>query len=56
MVLSEDRPDHGQQNEMKDKHRTHNTTLKSKTVVQRINDISIMKYILQTSKDDMIRS
>ena len=30
IVKSEDRQDHGQQNEMKDKHRTHNTTLKSK--------------------------
>ena len=28
IVKSEDRQDHGQQNETKDKHRTHNTTLK----------------------------
>ena len=27
---SEDRQDHGQQNETKNKHRTHNTTLKTK--------------------------
>ena len=30
IVKSEDRQDHGQQNETKDKHRTHNTTLKTK--------------------------
>ena len=28
-VNSEDRQDHGQQKETKDKHRTHNTTLKT---------------------------
>ena len=32
---SEDRQDHGQQNETKDKHRTHNTTLKTKAGVTR---------------------
>ena len=30
IVKSEDRQDHGQQNETKDKHRTHNTTQKTK--------------------------
>ena len=30
---SEDGQDHGQQNETKDKHRTHNTTLKTKAGV-----------------------
>ena len=30
IVKSEDRQDHGQQNETKDKHRKHNTTLKTK--------------------------
>ena len=29
IVKSEDRQDHGQQNEMKDNHRTHNATLKT---------------------------
>ena len=33
MVKSEDRQDHGQQNEMIDKHRTNNTTLKTKAGV-----------------------
>ena len=33
IVNSEDRQDHGQHNETKDKHRTHNTTLKTKAVV-----------------------
>ena len=28
VVKSKDRQDHGQQNETKDKHRTHNTTMK----------------------------
>ena len=32
---SEDRQDHGQQNETKDKHRTHNTTLQTKAGVTR---------------------
>ena len=32
---SEDRQDHGQQNETKDKHRAHNTTLKTKAGVTR---------------------
>ena len=32
---SEDRQDHGQQNETKDKHRTHNTSLKTKAGVTR---------------------
>ena len=32
---SEDRQDHDQQNETKDKHRTHNTTLKTKPGVTR---------------------
>ena len=32
-VKSEDRQDHGQHNVTKDKHRTHNTTLKTKPVV-----------------------
>ena len=32
---SEDRQDHGQQNETKDKHTTHNTTLKTKAGVTR---------------------
>ena len=32
---SEDRQDHGQQNETKDKHRTHNTTLTTKAGVTR---------------------
>ena len=32
---SEDRKDHGQQNETKDKHRTHNTSLKTKAGVTR---------------------
>ena len=35
IVRSEDRQDHGQQNETKDKHRTHNTTLKTKDGVTR---------------------
>ena len=35
IVKSEDRQDHGQQNETKDKHRTHNTTLKTKAGVTR---------------------
>ena len=30
IVKSEDRQDHGQQNETKEKHRTHNTSLKNK--------------------------
>ena len=30
---SEDRQDHGQQNKMKDKHRTHDTTLTNKAGV-----------------------
>ena len=32
---SEDRQDHGEQNETKDKHRPHNTTLKTKAGVTR---------------------
>ena len=32
---SEDRQDHGQQNETKDKYRTHNTKLKTKAGVTR---------------------
>ena len=36
IVKSEDRQDHGQQNETKDKYRTHNTTLKTKARVTRI--------------------
>ena len=35
IVKSEDRQDHGQQNETKDKYRTHNTTLKTKAGVTR---------------------
>ena len=35
IVKSEDRQDHGQQNATKDKHRTHNTTLKTKAGVKR---------------------
>ena len=35
IVKSEGRQDHGQQNETKDKHRTHNTTLKTKAGVTR---------------------
>ena len=35
IVKSEDRKDHGQQNEMKDKNRTHKTTLKTKAGVTR---------------------
>ena len=35
MVKSEDRQDDGLQNETKDKHRTHNTTLKTKAGVTR---------------------
>ena len=35
IVKSEDRQDHGQQNETKDKHRTHDTTLKTKAGVTR---------------------
>ena len=33
IVKSEDKQDHGQQNETKDKHTTHNTTLKTNAVV-----------------------
>ena len=33
IVQSEDRQDHGHQNETKDKYRTHNTTLKTKAGV-----------------------
>ena len=33
IVKSEDRQDHGQQNETKEKHRAHNTTLKTKAGV-----------------------
>ena len=33
IVKSEDRKDYGQENETKDKHRTHNTTLKTKAGV-----------------------
>ena len=36
IVQSEDRQDHGQQNETKDKHRTHNTTLKTKARVTHV--------------------
>ena len=35
IVKSEDRKNHGQQNETKDKHRTHNTTLTTKAGVTR---------------------
>ena len=35
IVKSEDRQDHGQQNETKDKHTTHNTTLKTKAGITR---------------------
>ena len=35
IVKSEDIRDHGQQNETKDKHRAHNTTLKTKAGVTR---------------------
>ena len=35
IVKSEDRQDHGQQNETKDKHTTHNTTLKTKPGIAR---------------------
>ena len=35
IVKSEDRQDHGQQNETKDKHRTQNTTLNTKAGVTR---------------------
>ena len=35
IVKSEDRQEYGQQNEMKDKPRTHNTTLKTKAGVTR---------------------
>ena len=43
IVKLEDRQDHGQQNEMKDKHRTHNTTLKTKAGVTRIKGITTQK-------------
>ena len=33
IVKSEDRQDHGQQNETIDKHRTHNATLKTNAAV-----------------------
>ena len=33
IVKSEDRQDHDKQNDTKDKHRTHNTTLKTKAGV-----------------------
>ena len=36
IVKSEDRQDHGQLIETKAKHRTHNTTLKTKAVVTRV--------------------
>ena len=35
IVNSVNRQDHGQQNETKDKHKTHNTTLKTKAGVTR---------------------
>ena len=35
IVRSEDRQDHGQQNETRDEHRIHNTTLKTKAGVTR---------------------
>ena len=35
IIKSEDRQEHGEQNETKDKHRTHNTTLKTKAGVTR---------------------
>ena len=35
IVKSEDRQDHGQQNETKDKHIKHNTTLETKAGVTR---------------------
>ena len=35
IVKSEDRQDHGQQNETKEKHRTHNNILKTKARVTR---------------------
>ena len=35
IVKAEDRQDHGQQNETKDKYRTNNTTLKTKAIVKR---------------------
>ena len=38
IVKSEDRQDHGQQNETKDKHRAHNTTLKTKAGVNDLDD------------------
>ena len=34
-IQKEDRQDHGQQNETKDKHRAHNITLKTKAGVTR---------------------
>ena len=37
IVNSEIRQDHGQQNETKDKHRTHNTTLKTNGFLTRVN-------------------
>ena len=49
-VKSEDKQDHGQQNETKDKHRTHNTTLKTKTAVtltvQAHNYLLICSFII----------
>ena len=35
IVKSQDRQDHGRQNETKNKHRTHNTTLETKAEVKR---------------------
>ena len=35
IIQSEDRQGHGQQNEMKDKHRAHNITLKIKAGITR---------------------
>ena len=35
IVKTEDRKDHGLQNEMKNKHRSHNTTLRTKAGVTR---------------------
>ena len=56
-LLSEDRQDHGQQNEMKDKHWTHSTTLKTKAKVtwnlQKLGWVQVLRKGQQLLKEDV---
>ena len=49
-IQKEDRQDHGQQNETKDKHRAHNITLKTKAGVTRTLQKPVWVQVLRKGK------